>query len=120
LKNAGFTLIELMIVIVIVGVLASIALPSYQDSVRKARRSDAQAALLEYANYMERYYTENVTYTGASTTISSQYYTIAPDTSGATYTLQATPIGAQANDSCGTLSLTNIGGKSATGSGNCW
>jgi type IV pilus assembly protein PilE len=123
MKNSGFTLIELIIVIVIVGILASIALPSYQDSVRKARRSDAKAALLENANFMERFYTENNTYTLGGTALSitsTNYYDLDPTTSGASYTLKATPTGSQTSDSCGNLSITNTGLKSATGTGSCW
>lgn len=59
----GFTLLELMIVVAIVAVLAGIAYPSYQDSIRKARRADAKAALLEAAGRQERFYTENNQYT---------------------------------------------------------
>jgi type IV pilus assembly protein PilE len=125
-RISGFTLIELMIVVVIVGIIASIALPSYQDSVRKARRSDAQTALLENVNFMERFFTENNTYTlgGVSLAItSSDYYSLTPTVgaSGASYTLQASPTGSQSLDtSCGILSITHTGIKSASGSGNCW
>ena len=58
LNTKGFTLIELMIAVAIVGILAGIAYPSYQDSVRKSRRADAQGALLGFANAMERYFTQ--------------------------------------------------------------
>ena len=60
-KN-GFTLIELMVAVAIVGILAAIAIPSYQDSMRKSRRADAKAALLSFANAMERRFTETNTY----------------------------------------------------------
>lgn len=62
-KIAGFTLVELMIVIVIVSIMAAIAYPSYQDSVRKSRRSEAKIALMEIANLQERFFAENNTYT---------------------------------------------------------
>src|SRR6476620_453648 len=55
----GFTLIEIMIVVAVIGILAVIVLPSYQDSVRKARRGDARAALVTTAQLMERYATEH-------------------------------------------------------------
>lgn len=58
----GFTLIEILIVVAIVAILAAIAYPSYQDSVRKSRRADARAVLLEAAQFMERFYTENFRY----------------------------------------------------------
>lgn len=61
----GITLIELMIVVAIVAILASVAYPSYQDQVRKARRADAQSAMFELAQFMERYFTTNGSYVGA-------------------------------------------------------
>jgi len=67
-KKQGFTLIELMIVVAIIGILAGIAYPSYQDSVRKSRRADAKGALLGFANAMERHFTETNSYCGAGTT----------------------------------------------------
>jgi prepilin-type N-terminal cleavage/methylation domain-containing protein len=60
-KN-GFTLIELMIVVAIIGILASIAYPSYQESILKSRRADAKGALLGFANAMERHFTETNSY----------------------------------------------------------
>ncbi len=57
LSARGFTLIELMIVVAVIAILAAIAYPSYQDSVRKSRRADAKAALLDLAQFMERNYT---------------------------------------------------------------
>ena len=62
-KNSGFTLIELMIVVAIVGILAAIAYPNYIDSVRKSRRSLAKAALMEAAQKQEAFYARNATYT---------------------------------------------------------
>ncbi|WP_411728108.1 type IV pilin protein [Methyloglobulus sp.] len=62
----AFTLIEIMIVVAIVGILAAIAVPSYQESVRKSRRSDAQGALMGFANGMERHYTEFNSYCDAA------------------------------------------------------
>ena len=62
----GFTLIEVMIVVVIISILAAIAYPAYQSQLQQSRRIDAQTALLELAQYMERYYTTNGSYTGAT------------------------------------------------------
>lgn len=62
-KSKGFTLIELMIVVAIIGILAAVAFPAYQDSVRKGKRSDGQAALMDIMAKQERYYTDNNTYT---------------------------------------------------------
>jgi type IV pilus assembly protein PilE len=61
-NQIGFTLIELMIAVAIIGILASIAIPSYQDSVKKSRRADAKSALLSLANAMERHFTETSSY----------------------------------------------------------
>lgn len=126
----GFTLIELMIVIVVVAILASLALPSYQDSVRKARRSDAQAVLVESANIMERAYTELNTYNSASTALpfatspksgGTTYYNLSFSARSATsYAIQADPTGSQTADSCNILTLSSTGAKTASGTGNCW
>ncbi len=64
-KSAGFSLIELMIVVAIIAILAAVAFPSYQESVKKSRRSDAQTALLGFAQAMERHYTDNGFYCDA-------------------------------------------------------
>ncbi len=72
----GFTLIELMIVVAIIGILAVIAYPSYMDSVRKSRRGDGQAALLNAAQQMEVYYARNATY---STTLTDSNIAAASD-----------------------------------------
>jgi type IV pilus assembly protein PilE len=133
-KQKAFTLIELMVTVAIIGILASIAYPSYRDSVMKSRRADAQGALLAYANSMERYFTVNNTYLTVSSTVvaptnaGTTYYTIAISTSPAatasTYTINATPIDAQATDICGTLTLTSTGAKGYTGTSGskalCW
>jgi type IV pilus assembly protein PilE len=141
--QAGFTLIELMITVAIVGILAAIAIPSYRDSVLKSRREDAKGALLGLANAMERRFTEVNNYcdaggTGGTNTCGAagtpRFYTVDTGTdlyyditisaaSAASYTLQAEPEGAQADDKCGILSLTNTGAKSFTGTGTvaeCW
>ena len=82
----GFTLIELMVVVAVVAILASIALPSYQEQMRKSRRAQAKADLVEYAQMAERHFTVNNTYVGF--TLPS---TQSPRESGATarYTLNA-------------------------------
>jgi type IV pilus assembly protein PilE len=129
IKN-GFTLIELLIAIAIIGILASIAYPSYQDTVRKTHRADAQGDLMELASFMERYYTENNTYVGAalpfgqSPRTGTAFYLIAPAIAAgppSTYTLTATAqaAGGQSSDTCGNLTINNIGATSPTTNG-CW
>lgn len=62
IDRRGFTLIELLIALAIVGILAAVAVPSFQDQLRKGRRSDAIATLMEYANRQEQYMLDNSTY----------------------------------------------------------
>jgi type IV pilus assembly protein PilE len=138
----AFTLLELMITVAIVGILATVAYPTYRDSVMKSRRADAQGALMGFANAMERYFTENNTYqgagpagadTGAPTIFSATspvdggtaYYNLTISAANASsYTLSAAPTGVQSTDICGTLTLTNTGAKGFTGAGvtaaDCW
>jgi type IV pilus assembly protein PilE len=62
LKIRGFSLLELMVVLVIISILTSIAVPAFRDSAVKSRRNDAQAALISFASALERKYTETGTY----------------------------------------------------------
>ena len=135
--QTGFTLIELMITVAIVGILASIAIPSYQGSVMKSRRADVKGVLLGLANAMERHFTVTNSYLGAAGTTASpadtevpHIYTIPTETANfytvtisvataSSYTLSAAPIGVQASDACGTLTITQTGAKSPTTTG-CW
>ena len=130
MKNAGFSLIEVVIVVAIVGILAAIALPGYQESVRKGNRSDGQAALLEAASRMERYFYDNNTYTSNLTLIgytsasnvatSEGHYTLAVDGEpgdgscpiATCFAVTATAINAQAAD--GDLSMNSLGQKTPT------
>lgn len=130
---AGFTLIELMITVAIIAILAAIAYPSYQNYVLRTQRSAAEACLSEYAHFMERYYTTNLTYVDAAPilgcasegNLDQRYAFAASDLTRTTYTVTATPIGAQASGDaqCGTLGIDADGVRSASGSKGpdyCW
>ena len=136
-RSAGFTLIEVMIVMVIIGILSSIAYPSYQDYVKQARRADAQASLMELAQFMERHYTSKGGYLedGQSGSAPSLPFTSSPkDSSSAAYTLslaqgitaqtysvQAEPVGSMSGDTCGTLTIDHLGKKGSGGDmAKCW
>ncbi len=129
-EQSGFTLIELMIVVAIVGILAAIALPNYRQYVIDSRRATAAACLSEQAQLMERYYTTVLSYANAVTdhalpdtqqcrTDLSAFYTFnLSNVAARTYTVTAAPTGTQqSNDTkCGcTLSLNQTGAKAATG-----
>ena len=128
-RDNGFTLIELMVVLAIVAILAAIAYPSYTKQVQESRRAKASACLLELAQYMERYNTTNMSYAGASLPTTScrselnDSYSFAFDgTPDATsFTIQATIVssGSQSGDSCGTLSINQSGQKTPT-TARCW
>jgi len=119
-KQKAFTLIELMITVAIVGILASIAYPSYQDSVMKSRRADAKGALLSLANTMERNFTTTNSYVGVTPT-NTGYYTITITAAASSYTLNAAPIvgGPQEGDKCETLTLTHTGVKCPSDNSTC-
>lgn len=107
--QSGFTLIELMVVVAVLGIIAAIALPSYNDHVRAGRRSEAMGAVGELQMRQERWRAENTGYATQAqlgTMPTSSYYTFAV-TGGATYTITATPAGKQVGDSCGVLTATN-------------
>lgn len=130
----GFTLIELMIAVAIIGILASIALPSYRSSVQRGQRNEAMAALQEAQLFMERYYASNSRYSTDAggttapalpariTAVAGTHHTLSVSAIGTnSYTLMAT---SNNGDTCGNLTLTNTGLKGITGTGatvaNCW
>jgi len=131
--SRGMTLIELMIVIVIVAVLASIAVPSYRQYVLRSHRTEAKAALMNVAAAQEKFYLQNNTYTdnlsdapptglGIPGTTEHGYYTIAIDAGAdaTAFAVTATPAGGQAADThCASFSIDQAGVKTATND-DCW
>jgi type IV pilus assembly protein PilE len=131
MKN-GFTLIELMIAVAIVGILAAIAIPSYTAYVRRSNRTDAVRALTLDAQALERCYSQVFSYAGCATapagaSVSSQLnYTITITVpSATTYTIVATPLSPQqvGDATCTSMTLNETGTQSATPAANsrtCW
>lgn len=127
----GMTLVELMITIAIVGILASIAYPSYTDYVVRSNRTEAQRELLRIASLQEQYYVDARQYTSdlkslgfnntTFTTESGNYVisAVANNVTG-TFTLSATAQGSQASSdtACKIMTLTEVGEKSPAA--NCW
>jgi len=121
MKHRGFTLIEMMIVVAVIAILASFAIPAYNEQVRKGRRADAMAAMNETAQALERFYTLNNTYSGYSMRPTERqsprsgdvvYYRIAleVDPAGTGYLVSATP---EQADRCGTLTVNSQGVRTA-------
>ena len=122
-KRNGFTLIELIIALAILALILALALPSYENSIRKSHRSEAQTAMLGFANTAERIYSENASYATVSLPPNSNYYTFSfpAAATATTFSIRATPTALQVKDKCGTMTLTNTGVKTSTGSeANCW
>lgn len=132
--STGFTLIELMITVAIVGILAAIAYPSYQDSVRKSWRANAASCLMELAQRMERRFTGSSSYEGDELPSSGcineggmgaryDFLFAEDEPTATTFILQASPVagGPQSSDTCGTLTITQTGQKGADDTvSDCW
>lgn len=136
-KTKGFTLVELMIVVAIIGIVVAFGYPAYRDQVMKARRADGMAFLLDIADRQERFYADRGTYT---TTITDLGYADANSPEGGyysasvtddpandltiTFTVTVTPQNGQdADTKCGAFTLTSLGVKSISGSSSvqdCW
>lgn len=127
-RHTGFTLIEVMIVVVIVAILASIAYPAYTDQIRKTRRADAKATLMDFAQRAERFYTQNGTYNGYTLPYTespqdsgAKFYDLAFNPNDQTFALSAAPKNGQEADPCGTLTINQIGTKGSDDTNeNCW
>lgn len=124
-RAAGFSMIELLVAITIVGILMAIAVASYDFAMVKTRRGAAKACLANGAQFMERYYTTHFTYEDAVLPACSddvtEYYAVGfSGTPGDTFTIQAVPNASQDDSKCGTLSIDNTGTKGANDVEACW
>lgn len=131
-RGKGFTLIELMVVVAIIGIISAIAFPSYDSYMKKSRRADAKVALSTIADRQERSYLQNNTYSSTLTAISMSavsdegYYALSIDSgTAASFKATATAQGAQLSDTkCKSFSIDSVGAKTSNGgpgdTNNCW
>lgn len=132
-KQSGFTLIEVMIVVVVIGILASIAFPSYQEYVIRGNRAEGQALLADAAARQERYFSQNNVYAsdvtklnmGSAESTNGHYKLKIESANQNSYKLEATAQGSQASrdTKCGNLTLDSTGVRGRSGSAavaDCW
>ncbi len=132
-RERGFTLIELIIAVAVIGILVTIAMPTYQEFIQRGRRADAQAFMMEVGARQQHWLVDRRAYAGTIAALGvtppaglSNFYLVEMDppvntgTAPPTFEIVATPIGAQASDKCGVLRLDQAGTKRADGVGSCW
>lgn len=143
-QQRGFTLVELLVTMVIVGILTAIAVPSYGSYVLRTARADARATMLQVNQFMERFYALNSAYdqrfdgavvllpeglTKVPANANNPRYNISLDPAtltANTYTIRAVPANGSATDICGTLTLSSVGARGSTGQpskdgiAECW
>lgn len=143
-RQAGFTLMELLIALAVVAILTAVAVPSYGQYVMRSARADARATLLQASQFMERFYAMNSAYDQkrdatpvalpnalqqVPQNAANPRYIVALDAgnlSATGYALLATPVGASASDTCGVLSISSTGVRGASGAADsagiadCW
>ena len=132
----GFTLIEILMVVAIIGVLAAVAIPSYRNNLLTSRRAEAKSVLLQVASDQERFYSANNSYSTnaqplanpavATRNSENSFYVVTVAACGAgiasCFTATATAQGDQTADACTTLTLNSLGARGATGGSveECW